>query len=56
MPATLSVIDSHTAGEPTRLVVEGEIVPTITGRAYVTAESVLRRDPDDPFRWGIVPG
>ncbi len=35
---------------------KGEIVPTITGRAYVIAESVLRMDPDDPFRWGIVPG
>lgn len=34
----------------------GEIVPTITGRAHVTAESVLRLDPDDPFCWGIVPG
>jgi 4-hydroxyproline epimerase len=35
---------------------KGEIVPTITGRAHVTAESVLRLEPDDPFRWGIVPG
>jgi 4-hydroxyproline epimerase len=35
---------------------KGEIVPTITGRAHVTAESVLRLDPDDPFCWGIVPG
>ena len=34
----------------------GEIVPTITGRAYVIAESVLRLEPDDPFRWGIVAG
>ena len=34
----------------------GEIVPTLTGRAHVTAESVLRLDPDDPFCWGIVPG
>jgi 4-hydroxyproline epimerase len=33
----------------------GEIVPTVTGRAHVTAESVLRLDPDDPFCWGIVP-
>ena len=33
----------------------GEVVPTITGRAHVTAESVLRLDPADPFRWGIVP-
>jgi 4-hydroxyproline epimerase len=31
----------------------GEIVPTITGRAHVTAESVLRLDPADPFCWGI---
>jgi 4-hydroxyproline epimerase len=35
---------------------KGEIVPTVTGRAHVTAESLLRLDPDDPFCWGIVPG
>ena len=35
---------------------KGEVVPTITGRAYVTAEAVLRLDPADPFCWGIVPG
>jgi 4-hydroxyproline epimerase len=34
---------------------KGEIVPTITGTAHVTAEAVLRLDPEDPFRWGIVP-
>jgi 4-hydroxyproline epimerase len=34
----------------------GEIVPTITGTAHITAESALRLDPEDPFRWGIVPG
>jgi 4-hydroxyproline epimerase len=34
----------------------GEIVPTLTGRAHVTAEAVLRLEPDDPFCWGIVPG
>ncbi|HEY1891174.1 MAG TPA: proline racemase family protein [Steroidobacteraceae bacterium] len=34
---------------------KGEIVPTITGTAHVTAESVLRLDPEDPFCWGIVP-
>lgn len=33
----------------------GEVVPTITGRAYVTADSILRLEPGDPFRWGIVP-
>jgi 4-hydroxyproline epimerase len=31
----------------------GEIVPTITGSAYITGENVLRLDPDDPFCWGI---
>jgi 4-hydroxyproline epimerase len=31
----------------------GEIVPTITGTAHVTGESVLRLDPKDPFCWGI---
>jgi proline racemase len=35
---------------------KGEIVPTITGSAHVTAESALRLDPKDPFCWGIVPG
>jgi 4-hydroxyproline epimerase len=32
---------------------KGEIAPTITGRAYVTAETTLRLDPHDPFCWGI---
>jgi 4-hydroxyproline epimerase len=32
---------------------KGEIVPTITGTAFVTGEAVLRLDPKDPFRWGI---
>jgi len=32
---------------------KGEIVPTITGTAYVTGEAVLRLDPEDPFCWGI---
>jgi proline racemase len=31
----------------------GEIAPVITGEAHVTAESVLRLDPRDPFCWGI---
>jgi 4-hydroxyproline epimerase len=31
----------------------GEIVPSITGTAHVTGETVLRLDPDDPFCWGI---
>jgi 4-hydroxyproline epimerase len=32
---------------------KGEVVPSITGTAYVTGENVLRLDPDDPFCWGI---
>ncbi len=31
----------------------GEIVPTITGAAYITGETVLHLDPQDPFCWGI---
>ena len=31
-----------------------EVVPTITGRAHVTSEAVLRLDSEDPFCWGIV--
>jgi 4-hydroxyproline epimerase len=31
----------------------GRIVPSITGRAYITAEGRLILDPDDPFRDGI---
>ena len=32
---------------------EGVIIPTITGRAYVTAETTLLFEDGDPFRWGI---
>ncbi len=32
---------------------KGEIAPTISGRAYVTAEATLHLDPRDPFCWGI---
>jgi 4-hydroxyproline epimerase len=32
---------------------KGEVVPIITGAAYVTGENVLRLDPNDPFCWGI---
>ena len=31
----------------------GEIVPSITGQAYVTGEIVLLQHPEDPFREGI---
>ena len=33
---------------------QGDIIlPTISGRAYITGESTLLIDPADPFRWGI---
>ncbi len=32
---------------------KGEIAPSITGSAHVTAEGALLLDPADPFRWGI---
>jgi 4-hydroxyproline epimerase len=32
---------------------KGEIMPTISGTAHVTGESLLRLDPEDPFCWGI---
>ena len=31
----------------------GKVAPTISGRAFVTAESTLLLDADDPFCWGI---
>ena len=31
----------------------GEIVPSITGTAFVNAESTLILDEKDPFCWGI---
>ena len=31
----------------------GRILPTITGRAYVTGEATLRLHDDDPFAWGL---
>lgn len=35
---------------------EGEkIIPTIRGRAYISGESTLLLDPEDPFRYGIAP-
>jgi len=36
-----------------------DIVPTVAGRAWITAESVLTFEDDDPWRggvWGIAPG
>lgn len=33
---------------------EGQIIPSITGEAFVCGETTLIRNPDDPFRDGIV--
>lgn len=30
-----------------------EVIPTISGRAWITGEGTLRLDPDDPYRFGI---
>ncbi len=39
--------------EGTARVVEGGVIPRITGSAHVTAEATLLLDPADPFRTGI---
>jgi 4-hydroxyproline epimerase len=39
--------------EGTVQVIDGELIPTIRGRAFVTGEATLILDPDDPFCWGI---
>jgi len=33
--------------------VEGDLIPIITGRAYINAEVTLLLDPADPYCWGI---
>jgi 4-hydroxyproline epimerase len=39
--------------EASYAVQDGEVIPTITGRAYVTARGELLRQAGDPFVWGI---
>ncbi len=34
-------------------IADGQIIPTITGRAFITAESKLILQETDPFKWGI---
>ena len=34
----------------------GRIIPTVSGRAYICAESTLVQQPEDPFRNGIAIG
>ncbi len=33
---------------------EGGVIPTISGRAYVTGEITCVMDPEDNFKWGII--
>jgi 4-hydroxyproline epimerase len=47
-----SVIGSHFDAHY-RLDDHGRVIPTIIGRAFVTAEATLLFDPADPFRHGI---
>lgn len=47
-----SVIGSRFTAHYTRLDAE-RILPFVSGRAYVTAESTLLVQEDDPYRWGI---
>jgi len=37
-------------------IVNGEIIPSIKGSAFITAESDLVLQPEDPFCWGIAGG
>jgi 4-hydroxyproline epimerase len=39
--------------EASYALVDGEIVPTITGRAHITGMAELMLEPADPFRWGL---
>lgn len=39
--------------EGTYELIENGIIPTITGQAFITAETTLILDPNDPFRLGI---
>ena len=48
-----SIIGSVFEGAIT--VKNGIVYPHIKGSAYITGESNLILDPDDPFQWGIVP-
>jgi proline racemase len=31
----------------------GDLLPSITGSAFITAQSTLILDPRDPFCWGV---
>ena len=33
--------------------VDGKVIPTLRGRAHMSAEATLLIEKDDPFGWGI---
>jgi 4-hydroxyproline epimerase len=39
--------------EASYVVEGGQIIPTVRGRAYMSAEATLLVEEDDPFAWGI---
>jgi 4-hydroxyproline epimerase len=49
-----SIIGSRFVGSVRNGAVEGVVLPTISGSAFITAEVSLIVDPGDPFRHGIV--
>lgn len=48
-----SILDTVFTGSVETLT-EGHVLPTITGRAWITGESLFHIEPTDPFRHGIL--
>ncbi|MDE0888453.1 MAG: proline racemase family protein [Phycisphaerales bacterium] len=48
-----SIIGSRFAGTWRAGEEPGTIIPTISGQAWITGESMLHLDPEDPYRFGI---
>ena len=48
-----SILGSRFIGRYRRGERAGEIIPTVSGRAWITAEAELHLDPEDPYRFGI---
>ena len=48
-----SILGSRFTGRYRHGEAGGGIIPTISGRAWITAELELNLDPDDPYRFGI---
>ncbi len=49
-----SIIGSRFSGSWRAGEEPGVVIPTISGRAWITGESTLHLDPDDPYRFGIL--